>query len=71
MTSFVKLLVTGTLFTLQREERWNEWKNKSCPEVKKPNPAIMDFQNGQRSKEPYLGDVLKEYHNQKKYFMGK
>ncbi|KAK7574093.1 hypothetical protein V9T40_011284 [Parthenolecanium corni] len=55
---------------LTREERWNEWKNKSCPEVKKPNPAIMDFQNGQRSKEPYLGDVLKEYHNQKKYFMG-
>ena len=59
------------VFESQREECWNEWKNKSCPEVKKPNPVSMDIENGIRSKEPHLGDVLKEYHSQKKYFMGK
>ncbi len=55
---------------LQREERWNDWKNKSCPEVKKPNP-VVDFQTCDHPKQKYLGDILKDYHNQKKYFMGK
>lgn len=58
------------LILAQREERWNEWKNKSCPEIKKPNSVHVDFKESGR-KEKFLGDILKEYSNRKKYFMGR
>ena len=59
-----------TVSNVQREERWNEWKNRSCPEIKKPNAVQMDFKETGR-RERYLGDTLKEYSNRKKYFMGR
>ena len=55
---------------MQREERWNEWKNRSCPEIKKPNAIQVDFKDTGK-KEKFLGDMLKEYSNRKKYFMGR
>lgn len=55
---------------LQREERWNNWKNESCPEIKKPNTAFLNFDHSEKPREKFVGDLLRDACAQKKYFMG-
>ena len=69
LTSYCRVLLKNVI-SAQREERWNEWKNKSCPELKRPNPVQVDFKE-RAKKEKFLGDTLKEFSNRKKYFMGR
>ncbi|XP_047534494.1 THO complex subunit 1 [Vanessa atalanta] len=60
---------------LKREEHWNTWKNDGCPEFQKPKPPPVQAENneeGKRAKKRRrpVGDIIKEYESQDKFFMG-
>ncbi|CAH1154374.1 unnamed protein product [Phaedon cochleariae] len=54
---------------LSREELWNGWKNDSCPEIKKTLSAQSDEPRVNTEK-PLLGDIIKEAHQQGKFYIG-
>ncbi|KAL0872164.1 hypothetical protein ABMA27_004572 [Loxostege sticticalis] len=59
---------------LRREEHWNSWKNDGCPEFQKPKPPVQtdstdDVKKAKKRRRP-VGDIIKEYEGQQKFFMG-
>ncbi|CAH2091417.1 unnamed protein product [Euphydryas editha] len=59
---------------LKREEHWNTWKNDGCPEFQKPKPPVQtesteEVKRGKKRRRP-VGDIIKEYESQDKFFMG-
>ncbi|KAG7296249.1 hypothetical protein JYU34_021364 [Plutella xylostella] len=61
---------------LKREEHWNNWKNDGCPEFQKPKPAVAaaataeDDTRRTRKRRRLLGDIVKEYEDSGKIYMG-
>ncbi|XP_026486855.1 THO complex subunit 1 [Vanessa tameamea] len=60
---------------LKREEHWNTWKNDGCPEFQKPKPPPVQADNNEEVKRAKkrrrpVGDIIKEYESQDKFFMG-
>ncbi|XP_046968770.1 THO complex subunit 1 [Vanessa cardui] len=60
---------------LKREEHWNTWKNDGCPEFQKPKPPPVQAENNEEVKRAKkrrrpVGDIIKEYESQDKFFMG-
>jgi THO complex subunit 1 len=64
---------------LAREELWNSWKNDGCKEFKRPDLLVVDDEEeGVVAKPPsakkskkLLGDLIKDYNKQGKFYMGK
>ncbi|CAH0729528.1 unnamed protein product, partial [Brenthis ino] len=59
---------------LKREEHWNSWKNDGCPEFMKPKPPVQvestdEVRKAKKRRRP-VGDIIKEYEGQEKFFMG-
>ncbi|CAG4939173.1 unnamed protein product [Parnassius apollo] len=59
---------------LRREEHWNSWKNDGCPEFKKPKPPVAvdsteEVKKSRKRRKP-VGDIIKEYEAQDKFYMG-
>ncbi|XP_034831419.1 THO complex subunit 1 [Maniola hyperantus] len=59
---------------LKREEHWNSWKNDGCPEFQKPKPPVQsesteEVRKTKKRRRP-VGDIIKEYETQDKFFMG-
>ncbi|CAH2039862.1 unnamed protein product, partial [Iphiclides podalirius] len=59
---------------LRREEYWNSWKNDGCPEFQKPKPPVTVDSNEEvkktRKRRRPVGDIIKEYEGQEKFYMG-
>ncbi|XP_050351970.1 THO complex subunit 1 [Nymphalis io] len=60
---------------LKREEHWNTWKNDGCPEFQKPKPPPVQAESNEEIKRAKkrrrpVGDIIKEYEGQDKFFMG-
>lgn len=57
---------------LKREEHWNAWKNDGCPEFQKPKPPAAGEEEIRKSKvrRRPVGDIIKEYEGQQKYYLG-
>ncbi|XP_059050716.1 THO complex subunit 1 [Achroia grisella] len=59
---------------VKREEHWNTWKNDGCPEFQKPKPPPQvdttdDVKKSRKRRRP-VGDTIREYGSQNKYYMG-
>lgn len=58
---------------IKREEHWNQWKNDGCPEFQKPKPPVHDgveeVKRSRKRRRP-LGDILREYEEQDRFYMG-
>ncbi|XP_072947338.1 THO complex subunit 1 [Epargyreus clarus] len=58
---------------LKREEHWNNWKNDGCPEFQRPKPPVQvdtDEVRKTRKRRRPVGDIIQEYEEQNKFFMG-
>ncbi|KPJ02108.1 THO complex subunit 1 [Papilio xuthus] len=58
---------------LHREEYWNSWKNDGCPEFQKPKAPVSvdsDEVKKTRKRRRPVGDIINEYRNQDKFYMG-